>query len=181
MNATATLVTLPKPKTSFFVVRNGNVPMSYHSDAKSAMRWLASHRPGESVRTILDSGFEVTKSFTAAAWYSNKDNSKVFDPEFQSERGTYTKSLNTLLFWTHQSWEQDRENHPSPSGRSQAWERWHDVIALMRIADLTLNPNPTFSYDFGQLSPPEGKGYRLKIAVFPTPEAMLQEMVSHDV
>lgn len=176
-----TLVKAAAPKTSFLVVRNGTKPMSYHTKPRDAVKWLQSHRPGDSVADILASGFTVTKSFTAAAWYSNLDNSKVFDPEYQSERGDYHKSLNTLLFWCHQSWEQDRENHPSPAGRSQVWERWHDVIALMQIADLTLDPNPRFDYDFGKLSPPEGNGYRLKIAVFPTPESVLKELVSHDV
>jgi hypothetical protein len=161
---------------TFWVVRVGNRMLSYHKRPKDATKWLAKHRPDSDIRELLDLGYKVTKAYTAEARYVG------YDPEWIVEDAEdYEWAMNQLQGWVYRSWEQERDNHPSPAGRATAWERWHDVQALIRLSQLTLVREPAFSYDFGPMSPPEGKGARLKLAVYPTPEARLQELVVHRV
>lgn len=167
---------------SLWVVRVANTMLSYHKRPKDATRWLASHRPDSDIRELLDLGYKVTKAYTAEARYVNWTQDKLFDPEWIEEGlEDYEWAMNQLQGWIHRSWEQERDNHPSPPGRYKAWERWHDVQALVRLSQLTLVKEPAFNYDFGPMSPPEGLGNRLKLAVYPTPEDRLKELVRHRV
>lgn len=170
-----------KASPSLWTVRNGNSILSYHAKVKDATKWLASHRPDVPMRDLLDTGYRVDKAYTAEARFVRK-NGEGWDPEWiRPGCRDFGDAMNQLRGWCHVSWEQERDNHPSTIGRQAAWERWHDVIALIQLADLTLLKEPQFNYDFGSMSPPEGLGNRLKLAVYPTPEAELKKLVRHHV
>lgn len=120
--------------------------------------------------------YTITKSYTGYAAYYNRQRKTWFPPEFKCEGNEFATVVDELTRWCHAAWEQDRENHPSPAGRQEVWERWHDVIALLNIASLSTVRNPDFRYRFGPLSPPEGKGHELRIGVIPTPLAELERV-----
>lgn len=156
--------------------KHGNV-MSWHRKSIEAVRWMRDN--ADSIE-----GWSVTKSYTVRAGFwdrsRGRDNAVAFEPEFNIEVATFPEAMDKLAAWLHTMWEQDRDNHPSPAGRHQAWERWHDVIALANIASLTLLPNPAFAYSFGPLSPPEGRGHDLRLHVAPTADATLIRMVERN-
>lgn len=167
---------------SFWTVRVGGSILSYHKRPKDATRWLASHRPGITMRELLDVKYKIAKAYTAEARYYRKGDGQPFDPEWIIRDALdFENAMNQLRGFCHRSWEQDRSNHPSNAGRAQAWERWHDVIALIRLGELTLLKEPGFTYDFGPLSPIEGLGNRLVLSAYPTPEDELQKLVRHHV
>jgi hypothetical protein len=172
-------------KPSLWVVRKDGIILSYHKKSGQAVKWLDSHTgafTGRSMVVAMELGYKVTKSYTAVARFVHpKDPTQRVEPEWVGEFEAFDVAMNALNGWVHRSWEQDRDNHPSPAGRTQVWERWHDVSALIHLSELTLIPNPAFAYDFGPLSPPEGKGWLLRLSVFPTGERTLQAIARHDV
>lgn len=166
---------LSRAHASFFVARKHGAIQSWHRSARSAVQWMTNH--ADSIN-----GWQVTKSFVirAAYWDRSVVPNREFEPELLVESPTFPAAMDALASWLHQSWEQERDNHPSPVGRQQAWERWHDVIALANISSLTLLPNPAFQYAFGRMSPPEGKGHDLRLSVFPTSASELDLIVERN-
>lgn len=164
---------------SRWVVRQHGKILSHHKTSRDAVRWLGSQYPGVEMKDLIEQGVKVTQSFTVTAryWDRRYNPPRTFPAEFTAEAESFADAMDILGTWLHRSWEQDRDNHPSPVGRQQAWERWHDVLALSHIASLTMIKNPTFRYAFGPLSPPEGKGHDLRLLVVPTSEFILEGMV----
>ena len=175
---------LSKHEPSFWVVRHQGAILSYHAKSRNAVKWLNSHTPDQSMREAINSGYVVSKSYTAEARFVATRTPKLvpsFAPEWEGEYQDFADAINGLNGWIHRSWEQDRDNHPSPTGRQQVWERWHDVSALVHIAELTLLENPGFQYNFGPLTPVGNRGYNLVVSAYPTPESVLQQIVRHHV
>lgn len=168
---------LSSANPSRWVARKHGKIMSWHAKSIQAVRWMNAN--ADSIE-----GWSVTKSHIVRAGYwdrsRGKGNAVAFEPELYVEIPTFPEAMDRLATWLHQQWEQDRDNHPSPAGRAQVWERWHDVVALANIASLTLLPNPAFAYSFGKLSPPEGKGHDLRVYVAPTPDDVLIRMVERN-
>lgn len=162
---------------SRWVTRKHGKIQSWHRKSIEAVRWMRDN--ADSIE-----GWAVTKSYIVRAGFWDRRrgpaNAVAFEPEMYDEIPTFPEAMDHLATWLHKSWEQDRSNHPSPAGRQQAWERWHDVIALANIASLTLIPNPAFAYSFGPLSPPEGMGHDLRLHVAPTADATLIRMVERN-
>lgn len=164
---------------SWWVVRHTGRMLFAAPKATQAVKWL--NRYVEAVnykwtmKDAIKAGIVITRSYTAEARYVG------FDPEWSVEFTAFDDAADGLRAWVHRMWEQDRDNHPSLAGVSKAYGRWHDVSALLHVVSLTMIPNPSFTYDFGQLSPPEGKGNRLVVRIFPTPAEVLAEKVSHHV
>lgn len=160
---------------SLWVTRKHGAIRSFHKTSRQAVRWL---------RDNADSplGWKVTKSYTVSVRYWDRSVSPIraFDAEMLTEQETFSDAMDSLAGWIHSTWEHERENHPSPAGRQMAWERWHDVLALSHIASLTLIPNPGFKYNFGPMSPPEGRGHDLRVSVAPTRTLVLQSMVERN-
>lgn len=167
---------LSSANPSLWVTRKHGAIMSYHQTSRQAVRWL---------RDNADSplGWKVTKSygFTVRYWDRSFKPERAFPAETASEHETFADAMDEVGAWIHSSWEYDRSNHPSPAGRQAAWERWHDVLALSHIAALTLISNPGFSYAFGNLSPPEGRGHDLRIRVAPSSESVLHSAVERNL
>lgn len=160
---------------SRWVSRKHGLVMSHHRKSIEAIRWMRDH--ADSIK-----GWTVSKSYLIEVGYFDRrvPAQVTFEPEFRAEYSTFPTAMDKLVGWLHASWEQDRDNHPSPAGRQIVWERWNDVVALVNISSLTLLPNPMFSYRFGPLSPPEGKGHELRISVVPTPISVLDSLVEQN-
>jgi hypothetical protein len=152
--------------------------ISNHATAKEAARSLAERYPHVAMRDLLNSGIEVTQSYTATVRYWDRSHQpeRAFPTEFEAERPTFSAAMDALAGWLHVAWEQDRANHPSTAGRTMAFNRWNNILQLANIAGLTLLRNPGFRYAFGNESPPEGRGHDLRILVGPTPELLLSAM-----
>lgn len=158
-----------RPSRMVVRAKQNNAVVHHAESGSAAIRWMAR-------RNCLVADYTITKSYTAYAAYYNKALGLWFEPEFRFEAPRFDAAVDALTGWVHQSWEWERENRPSPAGRQQAWERWHDVIALLNIASLTMIRQPQFKYRFGPLSPPEGKGYDLRLGVIATPVEELERM-----
>lgn len=168
---------LSSANPSRWVTRKHGLVRSWHVRSIQAVKWMRDN--ADSIE-----GWSVTKSYIVRAgyWDRRRDpkNAIAFEPELHGEISNFPEAMDELARWLHASWEQDRANHPSPVGRQQAWERWHDVIALANIASLTMIPNPAFSYAFGPLSPPEGLGHDLRVSVRPTSDDELIKIVERN-
>lgn len=161
----------PVPVPSRIVVRakvNGAI-VHHAASAIEATRWMER-------KNCPLADYTISKSYTAWAAYYNRVLKMWFEPEFRSEAGQFGLAVDALQAWVHQQWEVDRNNHPSPAGRAEVWERWNDVVALLNIASLTSVRNPQFNYRFGPLSPPEGRGHDLRLGVVPTPVEELDRL-----
>lgn len=164
---------------SNWVVRHKGVILFAESQSRDAVLKLTSHLrgidPKLSVRNATKLGYYVTRSYWVKAGY------RGFEPEFQSEQPSFDDAADALRAWVQRQWTNDQDNHPTAAGREAARVRWHDVDALLHLASLSMIKNPSFRYDFGPLSPPEGKGHRLVIEIQPTPMSVLESLRRHSV